>query len=134
MYFEEEIRENIWDWYIYAWEQGLKSTYYCFIEKKIQWEKYTQEVSKRWTRTGFGAVGFWRGFWAKKIEENEMDRENLMTKLKDWQLTDEDKKNIEESIRKEKWDEYFEKLKSWNLYDWACPADPFEAVMCESCQ
>ena len=130
MYFEESLREKIWDWYMYAWEKWLKSTYYCFIEKKIQWEKYTQEVSKRWTRTGFWS----RWFWAKKIEETSIDRENLLTKMKDWQLTDEDKKAIEENIRKEKWNEYFEKLKAWNLYQWACPSDPFEAVMCESCQ
>jgi len=36
MYMEESDRANLFDIYMYAWQQGLKSTYYCFIEKNIQ--------------------------------------------------------------------------------------------------
>jgi ribonucleoside-diphosphate reductase alpha chain len=54
MYFDESLRETIGDYYMYAWEQGLKSTYYCFIQKTIQGEKYTQDSKKRGERVGFG--------------------------------------------------------------------------------
>lgn len=54
---EESDRANLFDIYMYAWQQGLKSTYYCFIEKNIQGEKYTESVNKRGTRTGFGSAG-----------------------------------------------------------------------------
>lgn len=47
MYVLEEERANMQNIYMYAWEQGLKGTYYCFIEKRIQGEKYTQAVNKR---------------------------------------------------------------------------------------
>lgn len=47
MYFDERYRDTLSDYYLYAREQGLKSTYYCFIEKTIQGEKYTQTVNKR---------------------------------------------------------------------------------------
>lgn len=54
MYYDESLRESIGDYYMYAWEQGLKSTYYCFIQKTIQGEKYTQDINKRGERVGFG--------------------------------------------------------------------------------
>lgn len=56
MYFDESLREQIGDYYMYAWEQGLKSTYYCFIQKNIQGEKYNQQVNKRGERVGFGST------------------------------------------------------------------------------
>jgi hypothetical protein len=49
-------------------------------------------------------------------------------------LTQEQKKIIENQMRKEKGDEYVDNLKAGKLYDGACPANPFEKVMCESCQ
>ncbi|USN55322.1 MAG: ribonucleoside-diphosphate reductase subunit alpha [Candidatus Peribacteria bacterium] len=55
MYVQESLRDNLFDIYVYAWQQGLKSTYYCFIEKTLQGEKYTQKINKRGTRSGFGA-------------------------------------------------------------------------------
>ena len=33
----------------------MRHRYYCFIEKKLQWEKYTQTVNKSEGRIGFGA-------------------------------------------------------------------------------
>lgn len=59
MYLQEEERSNMREVYNYAWKQGLKGTYYCFIEKKIQWEKYTQAVNKSAGRLGFGARTAW---------------------------------------------------------------------------
>lgn len=56
IYVKEHERNNLFDIYMYAWKQGLKSTYYCFIEKNIQGEKYTETVNKRGTRLGFGAA------------------------------------------------------------------------------
>jgi ribonucleoside-diphosphate reductase alpha chain len=114
----------------------LKSTYYCFIEKTIQGEKYTQKVNKRWTRTWFGgkkkttnAVAPVAKAWfaTKKVEANleDIDLEHV---------TDDDKAKIEAKLRAEKGDDYVEQLKAWTLYDGNCPIDPFEAVMCTSCQ
>jgi hypothetical protein len=37
-------------------------------------------------------------------------------------------------MREEKGDEYVEKLKAGTMYNGACPADPYEALMCEACQ
>lgn len=54
MYMKESLRDQLFDIYVYAWKSGLKSTYYCFIEKTIQGEKYTQVVNKRGERRGFG--------------------------------------------------------------------------------
>ncbi len=53
LYVKEHERSSLFDIYMYAWKQGLKSTYYCFIEKNIQGEKYTENVNKRGARVGF---------------------------------------------------------------------------------
>lgn len=50
LYVQEHERNNLFDIYMYAWKKGLKSTYYCFIEKNIAGEKYTENVNKRGTR------------------------------------------------------------------------------------
>lgn len=162
MYVEETQRDQLFDIYVYAWQQGLKSTYYCFIQKTLQGEKYTQKTNKRWIRNGFGKKAAtvvatatvdttWkdtsdsngdttqpkaRGFGVQKVATitstnetnlslNEIDLKNV---------TDEDKAKIEAKLRAEKGDDYVEKLKAWDLYDGGCPVDPFEAVMCTSCQ
>lgn len=41
---------------------------------------------------------------------------------------------IEAHLRATKGDDYVDKLKKGELYGGACPTDPFERVMCESCQ
>jgi ribonucleoside-diphosphate reductase alpha chain len=56
IYVQEHERNNLFDIYMYAWKKGLKSTYYCFIEKNIQGEKSSENVNKRGTRAGFGAA------------------------------------------------------------------------------
>ena len=140
MYIKEELRQNMEEIYLYAWKKGLKATYYCFIEKKIQGEKYTQKVNKRGQRRGFGVK--------KKVriattlvpsQEEKQQRiaelEKMLEKIDPNNPTPEEEKIIEEYIRLTKGDEYFEKLRSGELYGKdACPTDPFERVMCESCQ
>ena len=49
-------------------------------------------------------------------------------------ISREEKADIEANMRKEKGDEYVDKLKAGTLYNGACPADPYEALMCEACQ
>lgn len=56
MYFDEKYRDTLGDYYMHAWQAGLKSTYYCFIQKTIQGEKYTEAVNKRGERWGFAAA------------------------------------------------------------------------------
>jgi ribonucleoside-diphosphate reductase alpha chain len=152
LYCAENYRDKLFDIYMYARKQWLKSTYYCFIEKNIQWEKYTQDVNKRWVRT-------WFGWWANKWEsventsnnnsQNNLQNQNSLTSqapAKRWfwhaktEVTEEvvywwmTKSQIEAKLIAEKWDEYVAKLKRWELYEGACPVNPFEAVMCEACQ
>ncbi|MCX7738776.1 MAG: ribonucleoside-diphosphate reductase subunit alpha [Hydrogenothermaceae bacterium] len=54
LYIEEDLRDEMDKIYMYAWEKGLKSTYYCFIDKTVKGEKYTLAVNKRGERRGFG--------------------------------------------------------------------------------
>lgn len=142
IYGAEEWRDRLFDVYAYAWQQGLKGTYYCFIEKKIQGEKYTQNVNKRGARVGFGWGGQTttesptatpaispeqakpaaRWFWAAAPAPSEEVLVKWLTKSQ-----------IEAKLIAEKWQEYVDKLKKGELYDW-CPTNPFEAVMCEACQ
>lgn len=144
MYIKEDGRSNMFDIYMYAWEKGLKGTYYCFIEKTIQGEKYTESVNKRGERAGFGATtapaaatpegaapkrGF-GGIRTAAMAAGSVDLGNIDLK----NVTDEQKEAIEAKMRAEKGDEYVEKLKSGTLYNGACPIDPFEKVMCEACQ
>jgi len=144
MYFDESYRDTLSDYYMYGRQQGIKSTYYCFIQKNIQGEKYTQNVNKRGERAGFGSTGTtsetpaprtggfgataakaWFGGATITATREKIDFENV---------TDEQKADIEAQMRAEKGDEYVEKLKAGTMYNGACPADPYEALMCEACQ
>ena len=139
MYMKEDMRDNLFDVYMYAWQAGLKSTYYCFIEKTLQGEKYTQKVNKRAGRSGFGGkvssttdtvVAQTKAWFGTKKVKAQLTLDSIDLK----NVTEEDKAKIEATIRAEKGDDYVEQLKAWTLYDGNCPIDPFEAVMCESCQ
>jgi ribonucleoside-diphosphate reductase alpha chain len=163
LYMQEDDRANLYDIYMYAWKQWLKWTYYCFIEKNIQWEKYTETVNKRWTRAGFGASSpnnqssnqnsaqplssssaptSWdlltptlkRWFGVTVTSTTEASPSLDRSNLDLTSLTETQKHDIERQLRAEKWDEYVDKLKAWTLYWDACPVDPFEKVMCEGCQ
>ncbi len=108
IYIEEDLRDDMFDIYMYAWEKGLKSTYYCFIDKTIKGEKYTQKVNKRGARRGFGLV-------KEKLKKEEENIEEL------------------ERMAREKYgDEVVEKVKSGNIE--ACPTDPLLNKICPSCE
>lgn len=143
IYGAPEWRDRLFDVYAYAWQQWLKGTYYCFIEKKIQGEKYTQNVNKRGARVGFG----WGGQTVTESSTATSAISQEQTKptarwfgaavaavssepVVQW-LT---KSQIEAKLIAEKWQDYVDKLKRGELYDGACPVNPFEAVMCEACQ
>jgi ribonucleoside-diphosphate reductase alpha chain len=106
IYIEEDLRDDMFDIYMYAWEKGLKSTYYCFIDKTIKGEKYTSKVNKRGARRGFGIA------LQKKQEE--------------------DIEEIEKMAREKYGDEIVEKVKAGNID--ACPTDPLLNKICPSCE
>ncbi len=108
LYIEEDLRDDMFDIYMYAWEKGLKSTYYCFIDKTIKGEKYTQKVNKRGARRGFG------------LAKARMKKE------------DENLEEIERMAREKYGDEVVDKVKSGNVD--ACPTDPLLNKICPSCE
>ena len=128
LYAEESWRDKLGDVYMYAWKEGLKGTYYCFIEKTIKGEKYTQDVNKRGERKGFGASGMndeksatsyqlpataeeqpKRGFGALAAKQTDLSTDEVVYKG----MT---KAEIEAKLREEKGDDYVDKLKSGEIY------------------
>lgn len=108
LYIEEDLRSDMENIYMYAWEKGLKSTYYCFIDKTVKGEKYTMNVNKRGERRGFGLA-------RRDISQIDKEIEEL------------------EKLAREKYgDEVVDKVKSGNLE--ACPTDPLLAKICPSCE
>ncbi len=110
LYIEEDLRGKMEDIYIYAWEKGLKSTYYCFIDKTVKGEKYTEKVNKRGNRRGLGGL--------RKNKQIERKTENL--------------EEIEKLAREKYGDEVVEKVKSGNVE--GCPTDPLLSKICPSCE
>ncbi len=110
LYIEEDLRGKMEDIYIYAWEKGLKSTYYCFIDKTVKGEKYTEKVNKRGNRRGLGGL--------RKNKQIERKTENL--------------EEIERLAREKYGDEVVEKVKSGNVE--GCPTDPLLSKICPSCE
>lgn len=108
LYIEEDLRDEMDKIYMYAWEKGLKSTYYCFIDKTVKGEKYTMTVNKRGERRGFGLA------------------------RKDRQDADAEIQELERLARQKYGDEVVDKVKSGNLE--ACPTDPLLAKICPSCE
>lgn len=117
IYIEEELRGDMFDIYMYAWEKGLKSTYYCFIDKTVKGEKYTQKVNKRGTRRGFGL---------RKAASEESETVKTQTTV------EEDIEQIERMAREKYGDEVVDKVKSGNID--ACPTDPLLNKICPSCE
>ncbi|SNZ09975.1 ribonucleoside-diphosphate reductase class II [Persephonella hydrogeniphila] len=111
IYIEEDLRDDMFDIYMYAWEKGLKSTYYCFIDKTVKGEKYTQKVNKRGTRRGFGL---------------RKSSETAKTKA------EEDIEQIEKMAREKYGDEVVDKVKSGDIE--GCPTDPLLNKICPSCE
>jgi len=108
LYIEEDLRDDMESIYMYAWEKGLKSTYYCFIDKTIKGEKYTMNVNKRGERRGFG-----------------------LARNKETQST-ENMEELEKMAREKYGDEIVDKVKAGNVE--ACPTDPLLAKICPSCE
>jgi ribonucleoside-diphosphate reductase alpha chain len=140
IYVPEHVRDQLDQVYMYARKSGLKSTYYCFVEKNISGEKYTQDVNKRWERKWFGtssesssSVVRWFGV-TKMTQEITSTTMVLDHSILNGPLTSQTKQLIADKIRSEKGQDFLEKLKKWEAYGWSCPVDPFEKVMCEGCQ
>ncbi|MDQ7055892.1 MAG: ribonucleoside-diphosphate reductase subunit alpha [Persephonella sp.] len=114
IYIEEDLRGEMFDIYMYAWEKGLKSTYYCFIDKTVKGEKYTQKVNKRGTRRGFGL----------RKKDAEEHRPQISQ--------EEDIEQIEKMAREKYGDEVVDRVKSGNID--ACPTDPLLNKICPSCE
>ncbi|WP_297887564.1 ribonucleoside-diphosphate reductase subunit alpha [Sulfurihydrogenibium sp.] len=108
LYIEEDLRDKMEEIYMYAWEKGLKSTYYCFIDKTVKGEKYTMNVNKRGERRGFGLA---------RKEEKQLEKEL---------------EEIERQAREKYGDEVVEAVKSGNIE--GCPTDPLLAKICPSCE
>ncbi|WP_293448705.1 ribonucleoside-diphosphate reductase subunit alpha [Persephonella sp.] len=114
IYIEEDLRGDMFDIYMYAWEKGLKSTYYCFIDKTVKGEKYTQKVNKRGARRGFGL---------RRFSEEE---EAIKTRA------EEDIEQIEKMAREKYGDEIVDKVKAGDVE--GCPTDPLLNKICPSCE
>ena len=155
LYLAPQYRDQTFDIYLYARQKKLKTTYYCFVEKDIQGEKYTENVNKRGERTWFGGgtqttdkdaasriPTRWFGaalapMGAKEeaiIQEDVVDPQEEPATVWKVVLAGMTKAEIEAKLVAENWQEYVDKLKKWELYDGACPVNPFEKVMCEGCQ
>ncbi len=118
LYIDESLRDKMSDIYVYAWKMGLKSTYYCFIDKTIKGEKYTSRVNKRGVRRGFSKL-------QASVEEsgaknmNGSKSENII-------------KEIEMKAREKFGDEVVDQVRSGEVD--ACPTDPLLAKICPSCE
>ena len=110
LYIEEDLRGKMEEIYMYAWEKGLKSTYYCFIDKTVKGEKYTEKVNKRGNRRGLGGL--------RRNKQMERRTENL--------------EEIEKLAREKYGDEVVDKVKSGNIE--GCPTDPLLSKICPSCE
>ena len=114
IYIEEDLRGDMFDIYMYAWEKGLKSTYYCFIDKTVKGEKYTQKVNKRGARRGFG------------LRRSSEEEETVKTQA------EEDIEQIEKMAREKYGDEIVDKVKAGDVE--GCPTDPLLNKICPSCE
>ena len=121
LYIDEQLRDGMDEIYLYAWKKKLKSTYYCFIDKVIKGEKYTESVNKRGSRKGFGKPveqAVYEGQLANNVSEHLAQKDSLEA--------------VEAEARKKYGDEVVEKVKSGE--DNACPTDPLLARLCPSCE
>lgn len=119
MYIAERLRDNMEEIYLYAWEKKLKSTYYCFIDKVVKGEKYTENVNKRGARRGFGAAG--------SNGKSGSQGENPQNKL------EENQEALEAQAREKFGDETVNKVLSASDAD-SCPTDPMLQRICPSCE
>ncbi len=115
IYIDEQLRPEMEDIYLYAWEKELKSTYYCFIDKVIKGEKYTSQVNKRGERKGFG----------KRAVTLSVSEESIP-------VNGNDLKDIEIQAREKYGDQLVDEV--MNSTAESCPTDPLLAKLCPSCE
>jgi hypothetical protein len=72
--------------------------------------------------------------WFGVVENNQASNATQHKHSSDLSASSLSPAEIEAHLRATKGDDYVEKLKKGELYGGACPTDPFERVMCESCQ
>ncbi len=118
IYIEEDLRGEMFDIYLYAWSKGLKSTYYCFIDKTVKGEKYTQKVNKRGSRRGFGL----RRTSDVEGENNSESSVSVESEIE----------KIERMAREKYGDELVDKVKAGDIE--GCPTDPLLNKICPSCE
>ncbi len=108
MYLTTRDTEEIMKIYLSAWEKGLKTTYYLHMKPRHTAEQSTTKVNKSSAigKRGFGAVSSQR-------TENEADKANQELKASP-------------SLAKE--------ASTTPAPGQACPIDPQERLLCDSCQ
>jgi len=121
LYIDEDLRDKMEDIYLNAWKQGLKSTYYCFIDKTVKGEKYTSQVNKRGARRGFGSRS---PVEAAAEPGNGHEPETV--------AVENDSKALEVQARQQFGDAVVDQVLSGAMD--ACPTDPLLAKICPSCE
>jgi ribonucleoside-diphosphate reductase alpha chain len=116
LYIDEQLRDNMEEIYLYAWEKKLKSTYYCFIDKVVKGEKYTEKVNKRGGRKGFGASASSSGNGTPEKTEPE----------------EEDQAELEAKAREKFGDEAVDQALEADAD--SCPTDPMLQRICPACE
>lgn len=119
LYIDETLRDKMTDIYLYAWKMGLKSTYYCFIDKTIKGEKYTSKVNKRGARRGFGK--------AQPADEN-----TPATVSEPLPENGEHFAELEREAREKFGDAVVDQVIKGDVE--SCPTDPLLAKICPSCE
>jgi ribonucleoside-diphosphate reductase alpha chain len=119
IYIDERLRDDMEEIYLYAWKKKLKSTYYCFIDKVVKGEKYTEEVNKRGSRKGFGAStgGPSAGSKSSKTDPGQGNGEQ---------------EELVEKAREKFGDERVEQVLNAGADE--CPTDPMLRRICPSCE
>ena len=133
IYIDENLRDSMTEIYLYAWKKELKSTYYCFIDKTIKGEKYTEKVNKRGTRRGFG-----KGFGSASTtaqESNEVGDSSGGTAtatLTRVEVENMDINDAEKLAREKFGDAEVDRVINGDID--ACPVDPLLSKICPSCE
>ena len=119
LYIDETLRDKMTDIYLYAWKMGLKSTYYCFIDKTIKGEKYTSKVNKRGARRGFGKT-------------QPADENTTATAAEPSPANGEHLAELEKEAREKFGDAVVDQVMNGDVE--SCPTDPLLAKICPSCE
>jgi len=118
LYIDEQFRDNMEEIYLYAWEKKLKSTYYCFIDKVVKGEKYTENVNKRGSRRGFGATD---------------SGNNGSSSVSTHSAGDEETEALEAKAREKFGDKVVDEAINAEDAD-SCPTDPMLRRICPACE